>query len=106
MLPLSAMDVASPKPHTGDFPSEGHTAGVAAGRLPEDVYTNTLPSWRAALRRKCVAVVEWESEVIAKLQVRPFLPLSSRCPNDEEEEEFNTLLSSSCFCRRVSGRPG
>jgi len=38
---------------------------VAAGRLPEDVYTNTLPSWRAALRRKCVAVVERESKVIS-----------------------------------------
>jgi hypothetical protein len=48
---------------------EEYTASVAAGRLSEDVYTNTLPSWRAALRRKSVAVVEWESEVIAKLQV-------------------------------------
>jgi hypothetical protein len=65
------MDVAPLKtePHT-DHSGEEHTAGVAAGRLPEDVYTNTLPWWRAALRRKCVAVVEWESEVIAKGQVR------------------------------------
>ena len=42
---------------------------VAAGRLPEEVYTNTLPSWRVALRRKCLAAVEWESEVIAQWQV-------------------------------------
>jgi hypothetical protein len=71
------MDVAPPKrseSHSDDFPSEEHTASVAAGRLPEDVYTNTLPSWRAALRRKCVAVVEWESEVIVKLQVCLFFP--------------------------------
>jgi membrane-associated phospholipid phosphatase len=67
------MDVADPKrsePHTDDFRGEEHTAGVAAGRLPEDVYTNYLSWWRAALRRKCVAVVERESEVIAKWQAR------------------------------------
>lgn len=78
------MDIAAPQkrePHRDDL-GEEHTAGVAAGRLPEDVYANTLPWWRAALRRKSVAVVEWESEVIAKWQVRLFLPLSSRVPND------------------------
>jgi hypothetical protein len=49
---------------------------VAAGRLPEEVYAGTLPSWRAALRRQCVARVVWESEVIAELQVcSPFLSL-------------------------------
>jgi hypothetical protein len=48
---------------------------VAAGRLPEDIYASTLPSWRAALRRQCLVVVECESEVIAQWQVRsPFLP--------------------------------
>ncbi|KAI0253432.1 hypothetical protein BJV78DRAFT_1302210 [Lactifluus subvellereus] len=52
------------------LPVEDNTASVAAGRLPEEVYTKTLPWWRAALRRKCVAVVEWESKVIAKWQVR------------------------------------
>lgn len=47
---------------------------VAAGRLPEEVYASTLPRWRAALRRQCLMVVEWESEVIAQWQVRsPFL---------------------------------
>jgi len=56
--------------------SEERNASVAAGRLPEEVYANTLPWWRAALRRKCVAVVEWESEVIGEWQVRPFLSLS------------------------------
>ena len=46
---------------------------VAAGRLPEDVYTNTLPGWRAALRRKCLALVERESKVIGEGQVRSYL---------------------------------
>jgi len=61
---------------------------IAAGRLPEDVYTNTLPGWRAALRRKCLAVVERESKVIGEWQVRSYFfflfflstPLSSRLP--------------------------
>ncbi|KAF8268554.1 hypothetical protein EI94DRAFT_1778532 [Lactarius quietus] len=43
---------------------------VAAGRLPEDIYASTLPTWRLAVRRKCLAVVEWESEVIARLQAK------------------------------------
>ena len=60
------------EPHTNDSPGGEH--GVAAGRLPEEVYANTLPGWRAALRRKCVAMVEWESEVIAEWQVGPSSP--------------------------------
>ena len=89
------VDVAPPKrgeSHTDYFPGEKHTAGVAAGRLPEDIYANTLPWWRAALRRKFVAEVEWESEVIAKWQVRLFFPPSLRGPNDEEEEEPNIVV--------------
>ena len=73
------MDIAPPKssePYIDDSPSEEH-----AGRLPEEVYANTFPWWRAALRRKCVAVVEWESEVIAKWQVRPSPPFFAG-PND------------------------
>ena len=62
---------------TSPGPNEDHTVNVAAGRLPEEVYTNMLPSWRAAIRRKCVAVVEWESEVIGKWQVRSPLFLFS-----------------------------
>ncbi|KAF8156625.1 PAP2 superfamily-domain-containing protein [Crassisporium funariophilum] len=38
------------------------------GRQPKDVYETTLPWWRAAIRRKLVAGVHWESEVIAKMQ--------------------------------------
>jgi hypothetical protein len=51
---------------------EHSTSVVAAGRLPEEVYENMLPWWRLALRRKCVAMVEWESQVIGEWQVRPF----------------------------------
>ena len=39
------MDVVAPKrsePHMDDFPVKEHTTGLAAGRLPEDVYTNYL----------------------------------------------------------------
>ena len=56
---------------------------VAAGRLPEDVYAGTLPSWRAALRCQCVARVVWESEVIAELQVHsPILPSYFKCDQE------------------------
>jgi hypothetical protein len=36
---------------------------------PKDVYDAVLPSWRAAIRTKLVRIVEWESNVLAKLQV-------------------------------------
>jgi hypothetical protein len=57
-------------------PGGEQTVNVGAGRLPEEVYTNMLPWWRAALRRKCVAVVEWETEIIGKWQVRSLFFLS------------------------------
>ncbi|KAI0072156.1 PAP2-domain-containing protein [Panus rudis PR-1116 ss-1] len=47
-----------------------------AGRLPDEVYERTLPWWRAALRKKILGNVEWESEVLASMQKRvrtPFL---------------------------------
>ncbi|KAI9444062.1 hypothetical protein H4582DRAFT_1919024 [Lactarius indigo] len=47
---------------------------VAAGRLPEEIYASTLPSWRAAIRRQCLAVVERESEIIAQWQSRVRTP--------------------------------
>jgi hypothetical protein len=56
--------------HAGHPASEEDIPRVAAGRLPEEVYANTLPWWRAALRRKCVEVVEWESEILGRWQVR------------------------------------
>jgi hypothetical protein len=64
---------ASIRKKSGSGSEEEHMATVAAaGRLPEEVYANMLPGWRAALRRKCVAVVESESELIGKWQVRSF----------------------------------
>ena len=85
--------------------SEERNASVAAGRLPEEVYANTLPWWRAALRRKCVAVVEWESEVIGEWQVRPFLSLSlfPRLAGRGGEGAGSSHFS---FRRLACGRPG
>ncbi|KAH9164556.1 hypothetical protein EDB89DRAFT_1829797, partial [Lactarius sanguifluus] len=44
------------------------------GRLPEEICTSTLPSWRAAVRRQCLAVVKRESEIIVQLQARVRTP--------------------------------
>ncbi|TFY75702.1 hypothetical protein EWM64_g8311 [Hericium alpestre] len=43
---------------------------ISAGTMPEEVYTNTLPWWRAAARRKLVGFVQWETVVIAQTQKR------------------------------------
>lgn len=42
---------------------------VAAGRRDPEVYERTLQSWRAAMRRPIVRMVEKESHVIAAIQV-------------------------------------
>ena len=41
----------------------------AAGRLPEEVYERTLSWWRAGIRRAILRNVEWESRVLAAMQV-------------------------------------
>ncbi|KXN85562.1 Dihydrosphingosine 1-phosphate phosphatase YSR3 [Leucoagaricus sp. SymC.cos] len=41
---------------------------LAPGKLPMDVYEATLPWWRAAVRRRLVKTVRWESGVIAEMQ--------------------------------------
>jgi hypothetical protein len=88
------------------------TVAAAAGRLPEEVYANMLPGWRAALRRRCVDVVEWESEVIGKWQVRtPFctLFLSWLPPSWERgraREWTDGREAHVVFGRRVYGRLG
>lgn len=45
---------------------------VTPGRRPMDVYDTTLPWWRAAIRRKLVKTVQWESRAIARMQVGVF----------------------------------
>ena len=42
----------------------------AAGRQPEEVYTNTLNWWRAGIRRAILRNVQAESVVLARMQVR------------------------------------
>jgi len=39
------------------------------GKKPMDVYEATLPKWRAGVRRALVKLVQWESTVIADMQV-------------------------------------
>src|SRR5579863_7669038 len=73
---FSGPSLAPARKKSGLSPGYGEehtTSNAAAGRLPEEVYANMLPSWRVALRRKCLSVVEWESEVIGEWQVRPFV---------------------------------
>ena len=42
---------------------------IVPGRLGRDVYDTNLSWWRAGIRRKLVQMVQWESVVIAKMQV-------------------------------------
>ncbi|OCH86020.1 hypothetical protein OBBRIDRAFT_738818 [Obba rivulosa] len=75
-----SLDITSAQPGDGevfdlateaDLGSEvDEVVHVAAGRLPEEVYEKILNPWRAAIRRKLVQTVEWESEVIAAMQAR------------------------------------
>ncbi|EMD34637.1 hypothetical protein CERSUDRAFT_116813 [Gelatoporia subvermispora B] len=68
----SSVDITSAHPGDGtDSESEAaEVAHLAAGRLPEEVYERTLSPWRAAVRRRLVQTVEWESEIIAAMQAK------------------------------------
>lgn len=59
------------KPTYGDFDDDESDADefVAAGRRDPEVYERTLQSWRAAIRRPIVRMVEKESHAIAAMQV-------------------------------------
>jgi len=48
-----------------DLTLEDHTPG----KKPMDVYEATLPKWRANVRRALVKSMQWESIVIADMQV-------------------------------------
>lgn len=45
------------------------TDEVTPGLQGKDVYDSTLSWWRAGIRRKLVATVQWESRIIATMQV-------------------------------------
>ncbi|KAG6871786.1 hypothetical protein C0995_016626 [Termitomyces sp. Mi166 len=47
---------------------DGSDDDTTPGLLPTDVYDVTLPRWRAAIRRRIMRSVQWESKVIARLQ--------------------------------------
>lgn len=54
---------------------EGKIIPDSEGR---DVYDTTLSWWQAGLRRRLVATVKWESEVIAKMQVSGWIVAKTR----------------------------
>lgn len=93
ITPSKHVFIAQPKPNRQQLekhtPSTGITNGEAHGHAytsypsldspvssdlprskPKDVYDAILPSWRAAIRTKLVQVVNWESMVLAEMQVR------------------------------------
>ena len=63
---------------TSEGEGEHGRGGISAGRLPEEVYVSTLPRWRNALRRRLVSCVEWETGVLASMQVCLFFD-NTRC---------------------------
>ena len=67
------------------FPETEDTATFERGdtHAHEEVYTRTLDPWRAAIRRAIVRNVEWESGVIASMQVRA-LPCPYSAPSSTE----------------------
>lgn len=43
---------------------------VCIGLLPEDVYEEAMNPWRSSIRRRIRNSVIWESDVLARMQVR------------------------------------
>ena len=50
---------------------EGEGEGeVCIGLLPDEVYEEAMNSWRSSIRRRIRDSVVWESDVLARMQVR------------------------------------
>ncbi|KAH7904371.1 hypothetical protein BJ138DRAFT_1019219 [Hygrophoropsis aurantiaca] len=52
------------------LPSASQSNSPIDNQLGPDIYSTTLPWWRAAIRTQILSSVEWESRVIAKMQER------------------------------------
>lgn len=69
---LSSSPASSPVgqgAHPYNLDSKPLVHWVSPGIQHKDVYDTSLSWWRAAIRRRLVASVRWESRVIARLQV-------------------------------------
>lgn len=62
--------VNSTRNSSEDGLSEVDVVMGGVGRLPDEVYDRTLNWWRAAIRRRIMKNTEWESRVLATMQVR------------------------------------
>ena len=61
-----------------------------------DVYEVTLPKWRAGVRRALVKSVQWESTVIADMQVSRlvFFCYAHEQPDDDDRRRCGRLGST------------
>lgn len=62
----------------GEGEDEGE-GNVCIGLLPEDVYEEAMNSWRSSIRRRIRNSVIWESDVLARMQVRRRCRLHDVC---------------------------
>jgi len=67
-----------------------------SGKKPMDVYEATLPKWRAGVRRALVKSVQWESTVIADMQVGRlvFFCYAHEQPDDDDRRRLGRLGST------------
>jgi hypothetical protein len=72
-------DSRASSPIGSDSDDSSIYASASPGYLPDDVYEQTMGWWRASIRRGIVKTVEWESNVIASMQVRTVLKFSALC---------------------------
>lgn len=60
--------------YDSDEETESGSEFVGIGLLPDDVYDEAMNSWRSSIRSRIRKNVEWESLVLARMQVRPRSP--------------------------------
>lgn len=78
-----------------DGSDEGDVVLGGVGRLPDEVYDRTLNWWRAGIRRSLLKNIEWESKVLATMQVS-FVFRSISSPAVRDKAVFIEYDDKSC----------
>lgn len=78
------VDLLGEKRPTEEPTEDLNTILGGVGRLPDDVYDRAMPWWRSAFRRRLFKTVEWESKVLANMQVSGFQAIFQAGPGLRE----------------------
>lgn len=96
------LDIKAPLP-SSPLPTDSYIPDTP-GLQAQDVYDTTLPWWRAAVRSKLAKSIEWESRVIADMQVslsKCFTVILNSSPSPGQTEHRQDTMAGLLLCLHI-----